>query len=247
VPADTLLLFVALVFVLAGFVKGVIGLGLPTIGMGLLALAMPPVQAAAILVLPSLVTNVWQMLAGPALGGLARRLAPMLLGVCAGTWAGAGLMTGSHAQYGVVALGAALMLYAASGLAALKLRSNPRHDPWLGTAVGGVTGVITAATGVFVIPAVPYLGAIGLEKEELVQALGLSFTVSTLALSVNLASAGALQMALAGPTLLALAAAGAGMALGQALRLSLSPAAFRRWFFAGLLGLGAWLVWRAVG
>lgn len=244
-PDFATLAFIALVFVLAGFVKGVIGLGLPTIGMGLLAVVMAPVQAAAILVLPSLVTNVWQMVRGPALGPLLRRLWPMLLGVSFGTWGAAGLMTGAYARHGAIALGVALMLYALSGLLAFRIRSRPGAEPWLGAAIGGVTGVITAATGVFVIPAVPYLGAIGLEKEELVQALGLSFTVSTLALSANLALGGALRLDLAGPTLLALAASGMGMAIGQALRLSLSPAAFRRWFFVGLLLLGAYLVARA--
>ena len=59
--AAALWLFSALVFTAAGVVKGVVGLGLPTLAMALLALAMAPAQAAALLVLPSLVTNVWQM------------------------------------------------------------------------------------------------------------------------------------------------------------------------------------------
>jgi uncharacterized membrane protein YfcA len=60
-------IFVGVVFLLAGFVKGVVGLGLPTISTGLLAIAMPPVDAAEILLLPSFVTNLWQMLAGRTL------------------------------------------------------------------------------------------------------------------------------------------------------------------------------------
>ena len=60
------LLAVALAFCLAGFVKGVLGLGLPTLAMGLLALVMAPAEAAALLVLPSLVTNIWQLLFGRA-------------------------------------------------------------------------------------------------------------------------------------------------------------------------------------
>jgi uncharacterized protein len=61
---DTTLIFIAAVFAVAGFAKGVIGLGLPTIAMGLLAIVMPPIEAAAILILPSLLTNAWQMVAG---------------------------------------------------------------------------------------------------------------------------------------------------------------------------------------
>ena len=69
-------------------------------------------------------------------------------------------------------------------------------EPILGPIVGAITGLITAATGVFVIPAVPFLQGIGLEKEELVQALGLSFTVSTLALAVNVGVEGGLQVSM---------------------------------------------------
>jgi uncharacterized protein len=243
---DTLSLYIAAVFVLAGAVKGVIGLGLPTISMGLLAVVMPPIEAAAIPILPSLLTNVWQVLAGPALGKVVRRLWPMMLGVCLGTWAGIGLMTGAKSQYATALVGCALALYAISGLAAVRVAVSATRETFLGPLVGAVTGLITAATGVFVIPAVPYLQAIGLEKEELVEALGLSFTVSTLALAVNVGVAGGLNSAIAGTAVAALGFACAGMWLGQSLRLRLSPAAFRRWFFAGLLALGIYLVVRSV-
>src|SRR5262245_4778929 len=62
---DGTTLFVAAVFALAGLVKGVIGMGLPTVSMGLLAVVMSPLEAAALLVLPSFLTNLWQMIAGP--------------------------------------------------------------------------------------------------------------------------------------------------------------------------------------
>jgi uncharacterized protein len=238
--AETLAFIIA-VFALAGFVKGVIGLGLPTISMGLLALIMPPVEAAALLVLPSLLTNVWQMLSGRALKSAIKQLWPMQLAICAGTWAAAGLMSGAYASSMTALLGVTLALYALSGFTALQFSVSKRHEPWLGPLMGGLTGIITAATGVFVIPAVPYLQAIGLEKDDLVQALGLSFTVSTLALAANVARAGALNASIAGPTLGALAAAIAGMWIGQILRARLQPPVFRRWFFGGLLLLGLYL------
>jgi len=61
----TLLIFIAAVFLLAGFVKGVIGLGLPTVSMGLLAVAMAPAHALAIVIVPGILTNIWQTFAGP--------------------------------------------------------------------------------------------------------------------------------------------------------------------------------------
>ena len=240
-------IFVAAVFALAGIVKGVIGLGLPTISMGLLAIVMPPVEAAALLILPSFVTNIWQMMTGKSLVDLLRRLWPMMLAVCMGTWAASGLMSGSSKGGATLLLGIALILYALSGLATFKLTIPAAFERSLGAVAGAVTGVITAATGVFVIPAVPFLQGIGLEKDDLVQALGIAFTVSTVALAVNVGAEVGVQRFWSLPAVLALAAAGAGMGGGQLLRNSLSPAAFRRWFFSGLLVLGAYLVIRSIG
>ena len=85
---DALSLVVA-VFVLAGLIKGVVGMGLPTISMALLVLLMSPAQAAALLILPSLMTNLWQ--AGPfrTLAPLLRRIGGMQWGVATGTLLGA--------------------------------------------------------------------------------------------------------------------------------------------------------------
>lgn len=243
---DLTALWIAAIFLPAGLAKGVIGLGLPTIGMGLLALLMSPVEAAAVLALPSLVTNVWQMLASARLGAIVRRLWPMMLGVCLGTWAGAGLMSGLSARYATIALGVALVLYGIGGITAFRLTVPRSSEPILSPIVGAATGVITAATGVFVIPAVPYLQGIGMEKDELVQALGLSFTISTLALAVSLARGGAFVPTMIAPTLVALGVALFGMWLGQVVRDRLSPSTFRRCFFAGLLMLGLWLVYRSL-
>ena len=147
-------------------------------------------------------------------------------------------MTGTHARGATALLGSALALYALAGLALRRLDVPRRLEPWLSPLIGAATGLVTAATGVFVIPAVPYLQALGLAKEDLVQALGLSFTVSTLALAVNVGRAGALDAGTIKATLAALALACAGMWLGQIVRLRLSPAVFRRGFFIGLLLLG---------
>ncbi len=237
---------IAATFLLAGLVKGVIGLGLPTVAMGLLGLAMPPAQAAALLLVPSLATNVWQLFAGPRFGALGRRLWGMMLGICAGTWAGLGLIAGSAAPLATGLLGAALVLYALVGVARLRLHVPPRAERWAGPAVGAATGLVTGATGVFVIPAVPYLDALGLGRDDLVQAVGLSFTASTLALAAGLASRGALPLHAAGASLLALAPALSGMALGGWLRARVRPETFRRCFFAGLLVPGGELVWRGL-
>ena len=120
----------------------------------------------------------------------------------------------------------------------------PRAEPWLSPLVGLATGLVTGATGVFVIPAVPYLQALNLDRDGLIQALGLSFTVSTVALAAGLAREGALPLAAGAASLVTLAPALLGMAAGQWLRGRVSAPTFRRAFLIGLLLLGAHLALR---
>lgn len=239
-------LFAGLVFLLAGLVKGVIGMGLPTIAMGLLSLVFAPVEAAALLVVPSLVTNVWQLLAGPSWVALVRRLWSMMAGVIAGTLLASGVLASDIGGVARLALGVALLAYAVIGLSGARFRLAAHREPWASPLIGATTGLVTGATGVFVLPAVPYLQAIGLEKDDLVQALGLSFTVSTLALAGGLLQGGSLSGASAAMSLAGLAPALAGMGLGQVVRRHIAPATFRRVFFAGLFLLGIYLVVRQI-
>ncbi|MQG94179.1 sulfite exporter TauE/SafE family protein [Pseudomonas sp. MN1F] len=239
-PALTLL--VVITFLLAGAVKGVIGLGLPTIAMGLLGLAMPPAQAAALLIVPSTLTNLWQLAAGGHLPALLRRLGPMLAMIFVGTLLGSAWLGINSGPWAVHALGAALVIYALYGLAGPALRLAPKREGWLGPVCGLVTGVVTAATGVFVMPAVPYLQSLGLSRDEMIQALGLSFTVSTLALAFGLAGQDALGGQALGASLLMLAPALLGMLAGQWLRQRISAALFKRCFFIGLAALGGHLL-----
>ncbi len=238
---DANLIAIAAALMLAGFVKGVLGLGLPTVAIGLLATRMPPAHALAIVIVPAIVTNIWQTFSGPYLRDILRRLWPLMIGTILGIWFGAGLMTGPYASYGTVVLGVLLVLYAILGLSKVHFHVASANEKWIGGIVGLITGLVSAATGVQVIPSMPFMQAIGMEKDELVQALGVFFTAATLALAFNLANAGLLNMSMLLPSAVAMAAAFAGMYLGQMLRSKMPSEAFRRWFLIAILMLGFYL------
>ena len=239
------LAFIAVAFLFAGFVKGAIGVGLPTVVMGLLSIVMPPAQAAALMVLPAIGTNIWQMLAGPALGQLTRRLAGMIVAIFIGTFATIGLMTRSAAGASA-ALGLVLAAYGNYALFARRFEIEPRHERWTSPLAGLATGMISGATGVFVIPNVPYLTALRLEPEELVQSIGISAFVCPLAITLALLAHGRYGSELATSSLLALLPALAGMYVGQRIRRRLRAATFMRWFFIGLTALGGYMFARAL-
>ena len=242
----TLVLVVAFTFLLAGLIKGVVGFGLPTVSMGLLSLTMPPVEAAAIMVIPTIITNIWQMFAGPALWAMAKRFASMTVAIVAGTFMTIGFLTGPSTAMATGALGAVLAAYAAHGLVSARFEVRRESERWLSPVIGLITGMLTGATGIFVIPVIPYLSSLKLGKDELIQSIGISAFVCPLALGIALALSGRFQASVAGPSLLAVLPAMAGMYVGQRVRGRLPPAVFRRWFFAGLMVLGAYMFVRSL-
>src|SRR5919112_1995182 len=133
---EPLLILIAAAFLLAGFVKGVIGLGLPTVSMGLLAVAMQPSHALAIVIVPAIITNIWQTFVGPYLRDIVRRLWPLMAGTVVGIWLNAGMLTGPYARYGTIVLGLLLVIYAIVGLSKLSFKVARRDEKWLGVLVG---------------------------------------------------------------------------------------------------------------
>jgi hypothetical protein len=239
-------LLIALSLFCGGWVKGVFGMGLPTVALGLLSLIMPPVEAATLIVVPTLATNAWQFVRGPQTAIVARRFAVLLIGVAIGTLVGVGFLTGSHTSLVSIALGGVLLLYAVVGMLAPRLHLPADAERWASPVIGVATGIVNGATGVSVIPLVPYLNSIGLPREALIQAMGLVFMTSMLALASCLAWTGHFEVASAGASALALLPVFTGMYAGQLIRVRLHGDAYRKWFFVGLLALGAYSIIRAV-
>jgi uncharacterized membrane protein YfcA len=105
-----ILLLAAGAFFVAGFVKGVIGLGLPTVSLALLSLGMALPAAVQIMVVPTLVTNVWQALIGDGFGRLVRRFRVLLLATAAGVWIGYVVLFRNHPKLMTAVLGLAIGL-----------------------------------------------------------------------------------------------------------------------------------------
>lgn len=161
-----------------------------------------------------------------------------MLAITVGTIAGTAVLVGGNIAITTSMLGLSLVIYATYTLFARQLQVPARLERLLSPVAGLLTGLIAGATGIFVIPAVPYLQALGLRKDDLVQSLGLSFTISTAALAVGLSSRQAYSGELLLVSVLAIVPSLVGMFLGQACRRRIRPENFRQWFLIGLMFLG---------
>lgn len=241
-----IIIVVVMTFLIAGAVKGVIGLGLPTVSLALLTVAIDLPSAMALLLVPSFITNVWQAAVGGNAIAILRRVWPFLLMATVTVWIGAGALTRVELSVLSALLGLLLITYGGVNLAGYRLTISARQEAWVGPVIGSANGVLTGMTGSFVVPGVMFLQAIGLGRDRLIQAMGMLFTASTVALALALGRNGMLTGELTTLSAMAILPALIGMVGGQRLRRSLSERHFRRIFFVALLMLGTYITLSAI-
>lgn len=242
----TTLLLIGLVFMLAGLVKGVVGVGLPMVSLALLTTVIGLKPAVALTVVPVVVTNLYQSLAGGQLTAILRRVWSLLLLLMLATWFGAGVLAGSDSHFLTAGLGTILICYSLYSLTRSQIPSPGAYEGWLSPLVGALAGLSNGMTGTILVPGVLYLQALGLSRDALVQTLGVVFLVSGLSLGVALASHGLMSLQVAGTSAAALIPAVIGMYAGQHLRKRMSEERFRQIFFIALLLIGCNLVLRTL-
>ncbi|WP_426415373.1 sulfite exporter TauE/SafE family protein [Aestuariirhabdus sp. LZHN29] len=238
----SILMLILVTFLLAGTVKGVIGLGLPSVSLAILAVAIDLPSAMALLIVPTLVTNLWQGMVGGHGREIVGRLWPFLSLATLSVWLGAQALTRIDHSTLSSLLGVLLALYALINLAGVKISIASARERWLGAVLGLVNGVLMGMTGSCVVPGVIYLQAIGLSRDILIQSMGMLFSLSTLALAFALESQNLLSAELGLLSALGLPPAIAGMMLGQAIRRRLSAERFRILFFIALFVLGVYII-----
>jgi len=229
-------------FLLAGTVKGIIGLGLPTVSLALLTVAIGLPDAMALILVPSFVTNLWQALTGGNGRAIFRRYWLFLLSAGATVWLGVWVLTRVDINWLSALLGALIVVYAVVALAGFKLTLTETQETRLGPLVGAANGLLTGMTGAFVVPGVFYLQSIGLSRDMLIQSMGMLFTVSTLALGISLQANHLLTVELGQMSVIALLPAIIGMIIGQRIRRKLPEKHFKRIFFISLLILGVYIL-----
>jgi uncharacterized membrane protein YfcA len=225
-------------FIVAGIAKGAIGMGMPPIAIGLMSFAIPLQDSMALMVLPAMVTNVWQAIYGPSFAPLMRRFGSM----SAGTVLGIFLVVVTFGQLGSQQVlgwvGVLLVVYSALALTAWRPAVSRAQERWANPLIGVASGAAAAITGVAAIPFLPYMQSLDMSRHDLVQALGILFVFILGALTVALAWQGAFHLTNTIGGVAALAPTMLGVWLGQKGRRALSAEMFRRIFLAGMLGIG---------
>lgn len=229
---------------LGGLVKGTVGIGMKAITLGLLATVVPLPVAIALLIVPGIAANAWQVLGGGSVVASFKRIWTLLLACCLGVWAGAEILVLANTQFLTIGLGILLTTYATYALLAPRIPAPGRHESWMSPVIGGLNGLAAGMTGSDVIPGVPYLQAMGLTRDALVQAMGLLFLTASFAIALAFQQKGLLDTRLAVSSFVSAFPALTGYYLGDKVRQRISETLFRKVLLLSLLLLGLYIVIR---
>lgn len=239
------LAIIAVTFLLAGGVKGTIGLGLPAISLGILVATFDLKTAMAIIVAPAFVTNAWQAVVGGNIIVILKRLWPFLFFAIATIWIGAIALTTINTLYLSTLLGGLLLSYSSLHLIGLQFSIQLRHEKIIGSLLGAANGIFTGMTGSLSMPGVLYLQSIGLSRDIQVQAMGILFLLSTIGLTITLKSHDLLSSDLTTISVLAVIPSLIGMAIGKNIRQRLLEQKFKRVISIAIFLLGAFIILKA--
>ena len=230
---DPALLIAAIaIMAVGGFVKGAVGFALPMIGIGGIGSFMPAQETVAILLLPTLFSNVWQTLRqgiGPAVLTMRRFWKLNLL---------LGLTIGLAAQLVPVVPSAGLFVFlgglvcAAAGLQLIgwqpKAPEARRPRAVLEIVTGLFAGICGGLSGVWGPPVMFFLISLGATKTLQIRSVGLAFVVGSAILVPAHLKSGILNAQTIPFSLAMCLPAAAGMAIGLRYQDRMDQALFRR-------------------
>jgi uncharacterized membrane protein YfcA len=239
-------LLVAVAVAVAGFVKGAIGFGFPTLGTPLLTLLVDVKTAFLVLILPNIVMDSLQFVRAGARRATVRRMMPVVLFGAVGMVVGTSLLAALASRTVMLILGGFIVTFVALNATQLSPRLPPSWEWWASPLAGFLAGVIGGVTNVPGTPLVMYFYALGLSKPEFVAAVAYTFVLYKLVQLVAVTWYGLMSAPLLGWSALLTLAALAGFGLGLRLQDRMSPPVFNRAVLVFLAVLGGWLVARSL-
>jgi hypothetical protein len=231
----------------AGFVKGAIGFGFPSLATPLLSLVTDVKTAVVVLILPNIVMDGIQFVRRGAPMVTVRRFAALLVSGAVGMMLGTRVLTMLSPRAATFILGLFVLAFVILNATGLSPKVPAHWEPWLSAPAGLLAGVVGGVTNAPATPLVLYFQAIGLGKHDFVASVAFTFVFYKAAQLGAVAWYGLFSWPVLWVSLGLTAVALVGFAIGLRLQDRLDQRAFNRAVLVFLGALGAWLLVRSLG
>lgn len=238
--------FVLAAFFFSAFLKGITGMGFSTLCLPILTMVLELKTSLPLLLLPSISSNLLVMFQARHFGRVVHRFWKIYLATVPGLLVGLFLLTKADGAQARALLGAVILLYTFWAFSQRDWMLSEKAAAWLAVPVGFVTGLVNGMTGSQLIPILPYLLALGLKKAVFVQAINISFTLSSLVLLVGLGHYGLLESSILWLGLVGILPVALGIKLGGMLQNQVSDNLFRKLVLLFLFIIALALILRAL-
>jgi len=231
---------------IAGLLKGVIGVGMPVVAFPLLSMLVDVQTAVMLLSVPLVVSNIPQALEGGRVLQALWSLAPVLVGMMPGVWIGVAVLLNVDPVVAKTIAGIVVVLVAALTLLAPELHIKQRLVLPVGLGAGfcgGLLGGIAALSGPLVFI---FLLAKGLRGKAFTKEASMFLVVSSALLAAALMSSPRFSWHDVLISTLATAPVLAGTLVGQKVRDVVPADAFKKLVVLVVLLSGAQLVWSSL-
>lgn len=226
-------------------VKGVLGAGIPAVGLPIMVMVIDPAQAVTLFLVPVAISNIWQILESGEYKEALRRFWPFLIMLAVGVWFGAEALTTLNPHVIALALGCVVIVTTLAQIFTPNATFLQRHATKVNPVAGGLIGICSGATGAFT-PIIVYFAAMRLPKNLFVTLLAIAAMLGSVPLYLRLITEGHMSWPQFWASALAMIPVGIGIATGFWIRKRISEAVFRRLVQAGLILLGLMLIWRGM-
>lgn len=235
------LAFVFCAFLVAGTVKGVIGAGLPMVAVPTIAMVLEPALAVSILIIPVVVSNIWQGFQGGHHRDAVRQFWPFLLCLFIFVFAGAQVLANADPQVMALVMGIVVIVICAVQLFLGRVTIPLKTQRWLNPIAGAVCGIFGGVAGMLAMTIV-YSVALRLPKDLLISLLALIALCGTTPLYLSLILNDVLGWREVGLSVLGLVPVLTGMVVGKWIRDRISQDSFERILFVALVLIGLNLI-----
>ena len=178
--------FILIAYVVAASIKGLTGIGFSTSCLPIMALRLDLKLAIPLVIIPSIVSNLAVMIQAGRFRQALKRFWPMYASSVPGLWLGLSILVAINVVTAKVILGLVLVAYAVWALCNMSFSLSKDWERNLKVPAGMITGFINGLTGSQVMPSLPYLLSLNLHKNDFVQAINISFTLSSVVMLIGM-------------------------------------------------------------
>jgi uncharacterized membrane protein YfcA len=243
---SVILIQVVLIFLAGGMVKGLIGVGLPTVTLTLLSFVFDIKDSISIILIPVILTNLYQMLDGNSLKEIIGEVKFFLIGSFLFIFPGFYFLTILKSDTILAILALLLIINSFMSLMKYEIKLKNYKSKAIQLGIGSLTGITTGVTSIYTMPFIFLIQSLNYSKNKVIQLMGLSFFIFACMQLILFSSHGMIDFDKLSISLLACLPILAGVYFGTALRKKISETLFKTLFNIMLVAMGSLLILKII-